>query len=548
MVGTWWPIAKAEFLVRTAKLHRARKLLYPGLIVVSVLIVLFGIPNIVSFFLSEYGSGFDLLLATSLPSLMRTMMLVIWLMVLIIPLSNSLENLKTDQWEILFSSNVKTRDILFGSYLGKVPVYGLITLVLSSVIVAPFVYAYNVSIIGQLLMYAILILFGITTIWISNVVGTALHAKIGQSPRGDDIAKALSWAMVPIMFLPSMSAIYWTESIVSLMGLEISMLLPSTWVADLLTWISISESSLLPSSIANIQNYWIQISPVISLALICGFVFAVYVIGFRSADSLFTMEAGFGSNKVTTVGRENIGIRGVRRIFGSNFGIIVATSLKDYTRKLQNVAKISYAIFLSLMIPLLLSTGPMTNVIDDPIFIPVMSCLSIGMMLGIFGGIVFGGIGLLDSQDQLWILKGSPAGIPRFIAARVLSYMMLASIIALLPSVFTGILLQFTLSTIVLMFVFVYTIVVSGIFIGVGITAFNPSYDDTSSSAFTINTVATILITMISLMAGLIPGVLTAITQGSIAPALTIAVIPAPIIGLIILIAGSIKLNISEVV
>lgn len=510
--------------------------------------MLFGIPNIVSFFLGEFGVGFELLLATSLPGLMRTMMLVIWLMVLIIPLSNSLENLKTDQWDILFSSNVKTRDILFGTYLGKVPVYGLITLVLSSVIVAPFVYAYNVSIMGQLLMYAILILFGMSTIWISNVISTALHAKIGQSPRGDDIGKALSWAMVPIMFLPSMSAIYWTSSIVSLMGLEVSMILPSTWVADLLTWISVSESSLLPSSIANIQNYWLQISPVISLVLVGGFVIAVYVIGFRSADSLFTMSSGLGSSKVTTVGRENIGIRGVRRIFGSTFGTIVATSLKDYTRKLQNVAKISYATFLSLMIPLLLATGPMTTAVDDPIFIPVMTCLSIGMMLGIFGGVVFGGIGLLDSRDQLWILKGSPKGIPRFIAARVLSYMMLASIIAFLPSVFTGFILQFGITTTLLMFAFVYAIVVSGIFVGVGITALNPSYDDTSSSSFTINTVATILITMLSLMAGLIPGVLTAITQGSIAAALTIAAIPAPVVGLIILFIGTIKLSRSEVV
>ena len=548
MQGKWWPIAKAEFLVRTVKLHRSRKILYPALIAVSLLVVLFGIPKIVSFFLAAYGAGFDLLLATSLPSLMRTMMLVIWLMVLIIPLSNSLENLKTDQWDILFSSNVKTKDILFGTYLGKVPVYGLITLVLSSVIVTPFVYAYNVSILGQLLMYAIIILFGLTTIWISNVIGTALHAKIGQSPRGDDIAKALSWAMVPIMFLPSMSAIYWTDAIVSLMGMEMSMLLPSTWVADILTWISVSESSLLPSSIANIQNSWFQISPVISLALVCGFAFVVYVVGFRSADTLFSMSSGFGSSKVTTVGKDNIGIRGVKRIFGSKFGVIVATSLKDYTRKLQNVAKISYATFLSLMIPLLLATGPLTSVVDDPIFIPVMSCLSIGMMLGIFGGIVFGGIGLLDSQDQLWILKGSPAGIPKFIAARVLSYMMLASFIAFLPSVFTGFLLQFTISTTVLMFLYVYAIIVSGIFIGVGITAFNPSYDNSSSSAFTINTVATILITVISLMTGLIPGVLAAITQGSIASALIISIIPPPLVGLVILFVGAFKLNFSEVV
>jgi hypothetical protein len=548
LVGTWWAIAKAEFLVRTVRLHKARKILYPGLVGVSFLFVLFIIPNLISLLLGNYGAGFELFLATSLPGLMRTMMLVIWLMVLILPLSNSLENLKTDQWDILLSSNVKTRDILFGTYLGKVPVYGLIALILSSIIVSPFVYSYNVSIIGQLLMYSIIILFSITTIWLSNIFSTALHAKIGQSARGDDIAKALSWGMVPIIMVPSMGALYWSSEVVALMGLEASILLPSTWVADILTWISVNTSTLPPSSIINIQNYWFQINPLISLGLVCFFTLAIYYIGLRGADTLFTLNYGFSSNKVTTVGRENLGIRGVRRIFGANFGVIVVTSLKDYTRKLQNVAKISYAIFLTLLIPLLLATGPLANIVGDPIFIPVMTCLSIGMTLGILGGVVFGGIGLLDSQDQLWILKGSPSGIPKFIAARVVSYMLLASFIAVIPSVSSGILLHFTVPMIVMTYLFVYSVLVSGIFIGVGITAFNPSYEDTSSSAFVVNTIGTIFITMIALIVGLIPGVLIAITQSTIIPALTIAAIPAPIIGLIILIVGTIKLNISEVV
>ena len=276
--------------------------------------------------------------------------------------------------------------------------------------------------------------------------------------------------------------------------------------------------------------------------------FIVFFIGFRSADSLFSLGSGLGSKKVITVGPENFAIRGVRRIFGSTFGVIMATSLKDYTRKLQNVAKISYAIFLSMMIPLLLAFGPLANVVDDPIFVPVMTCLSIGMMLGIFGGVVFGGIGLLDSQDQLWILKGAPSGVPKFILARVLSYMMLGSIIAIIPAVFAGVLLQLAVSTIAMIVLYVYSIVVAGIFIGVGITAFNPSYEDSSSSAFVVNTIATIFITMIALIAGLIPGVLMAITQGVLGPALTIAAIPAPIVGLVILFAGTIKLNISEVV
>jgi hypothetical protein len=548
LAGTWWPIAKAEFLVRTVKLHRARKILYPLLAGFCLLFVLFATPNIVTFFLGEFGAGVDLFLATSLPGLMRTIVLVIWLVVLIIPISNSLENVKTDQWDILFSNNVKTRDILLGTYVGKLPIYGLLGLVLSSIIVVPFVLIYNVSIIGQLLMYSITILFAITTIWLSNVISTALHAKIGQSPRGDDIAKALSWALVPIIAIPAMGAMYWTGEITALMGLEISMILPSTWAADLLTWIAITTSSLPPSSIFNLQAYWFQVSPAISLLLFSGFSIAIYVIGFKSADRLFSLGSGLGSKKVITVGPENIVIRGVRRLFGAKFGVIMVTSLKDFTRKLQNVAKISYALFLALFIPLVLAFGPLTNVVRDPIFIPMMTCLSIGMMLGILGGVIFGGIGLLDSQDQLWILKGAPRGVPKFIAARVISYMMLGSILAVIPSVFSGIILGLPTSTIGVVVLYVFSIILGGIFIGIGITAFNPSYSDSSSSAFVINTIATIFVTIIALIVGLIPAITMAIEQGVIEPALTLAAIPAPLIGLIILFAGTIKLNISEVV
>lgn len=548
MAGTWWAIAKAEFLVRTVKLHKARKILYPALVGFCLLFVLYATPNIVTFFLGEFGAGVDLFLATSLPGLMRTIMLVIWLAVLIIPISNSLENVKTDQWEILFSNNVKTRDILLGTYVGKIPIYGLLGLVLSSIIVAPFALIYNISIIGQLLMYSITILFAITTIWLSNVISTALQAKIGQSPRGDDIAKALSWVLVPIIAIPAMGAMYWTGEITALMGLEVSMILPSTWVADILTWIAITTSSLPPSSIFNIQTFWFQVSPVISLLLISGFSITIYVIGFKSADRLFSLGSGLGSNKVITVGPENIVIRGVRRLFGAKFGVIMVTSLKDFTRKLQNVAKISYALFLALILPLLLAFGPLTNVVRDPIFIPMMTSLSIGMMLGILGGVVFGGIGLLDSQDQLWILKSAPLGVPKFITARVISYMMLGSILAVIPSVFSGIILGLPTSTIVVVALYVYSIVLGGIFIGIGITAFNPSYSDSSSSAFVINTIATIFITIIALIVGLIPAITMAISQGVLEPALTLAAIPAPLIGLIILFAGTIKLNISEVV
>ena len=548
MVGVWWSIAKAEFLVRTVKLHRARKILYPALVGLSFLFALFATPSIISFFLRKYGPGFDIMLATSLPGLMRTMMLVVWLVVLIIPISNSLDNVKTDQWDILFSTNVKTSEILFGTYLGKISIYGLLAIILSSIVVAPFVYVYDISVFGQLMMYSIIILFAVATIWLSNVISTALHAKIGQSPRGDDIAKALSWAVIPIVAIPAMGALYWSGQIVALLGLEVSMILPSTWIADILTWIAVNNSSLPPSSIFTFKEYWFQISPILSVGLVSVFIFGIYYFGFKSADTLFEFGDTFGSKKVTTVGSENIAIRGIRKVFGANFGIIMAISLKDYTRKLQNIAKISYAIFLSLLVPLLIGYGPLASVVPDPIFVPVMTAIIIGMMLGIFGGIVFGGIGLLDSQDQLWILKSTPSGIPRYIAARVLTYMMLGVVIALIPSILSGVLLNLSLSAITMSIIYTYSVVMSGIFIGVGITAFNPSYADSSSSAFVINTIATILITMIALMIGIIPGILYAIHNHALVPALLIAATPAPVAGILVLTAGTLKLHFSEVV
>jgi hypothetical protein len=505
------------------------------------------VPRILGYFFSEYGAAFDILLATSFPGLLRTIMLVIFMLVLIVPISNSLENVKIGQWEILFSNNVKTRDLLFGTFIGKIPVYGIFVIALAPIVVSPFVYAYNVSIVGQLSMYLVIFLFAIITIWLSTVFATALHAKIGTSPRGDDIGKALSWALVPLVALPAMGSMYWMNSVVSLLNLDISMILPSTWCADILTWIAMHTSNLRPSSIMNLEMYWFAVSPIVDVIILGLFSAVVLVVGFKSADRLFAYGASPGSQKVARAGPDNIFIRGIRRLFGARFGTIVAISFKDYSRKLQNIAKLSYGIFLAVIVPLLVGFGPFATMVDDPIFVPVMTSLMIGMMLGIFSGIIFGGVGLLDSQDQLWILKSSPRGVPKFIVARVLSYMMIGLPYAMFPAIVSGLLLNFTISQILTVGMFVYSIVLGGIFIGVGITSANPSYDDTSSGAFVINQIATIVLMMICVIVSVIPGVVMAIRQGIFAYALTISSIPTPIIGLVILMIGMIRLNVSEV-
>jgi hypothetical protein len=125
--------------------------------------------------------------------------------------------------------------------------------------------------------------------------------------------------------------------------------------------------------------------------------------------------------------------------------------------------------------------------------------------------------------------------------------MMIGLPYAFFPAFFTGYLLNFTISEILVVCIFVYSIVLGGIFVGVGITAINPSYEDTSSGAFIINQIGTILVMMICVILSIVQGVLIAIHQGFFAYALTISSIPTPIIGLIVLMFGMIRLNVSEV-
>nr|KXH77029.1 MAG: hypothetical protein AM324_04510 [Candidatus Thorarchaeota archaeon SMTZ1-83] len=496
---------------------------------------------------SRLGGAFEAMLATSFPGLLRTIMLAVWMFVMIIPISNSLENVKIGQWEILFSNSVKTRDLLLGTFVGRIPVYGIFVIALAPIAVSPFVYAYKVSITGQLLMYLVIFVFAIVTIWLSTVFSTALHAKIGASPRGDDLGKALSWALVPIVALPVMGSMYWTSSVVALLNLDVSMILPSTWCADILSWIAMYTGSLRPSSIMNLESYWFAVSPIIDMFLLAAFSLVVLYLGFKSADRLFSYGTSPGSQRVPRAGPENLFIRGVRRVFGGRYGTIVATSFKDFTRKLQNIAKLSYGLFLAILIPLLIGFGPFAAVVDDPVFIPVMSTLMLGMMSGVFSGVIFGGVGLLDSRDQLWILKSAPRGVPKFIVARVVSYMIVGIPYALIPAIFTGFLLNFALNDTLLMCVFVYSIVLGGIFVGVGVTASNPSFEDTSSGAFVINQIATILIVMILMIVSIIQGVIVAIRQGVFGASVLLSSIPTPVVGLVVLTLGIIRLNFSEV-
>jgi hypothetical protein len=391
------------------------------------------------------------------------------------------------------------------------------------------------------------VVFALVNIWLANIIVTVIQAKIGGSSRSEDVSRALSWAIIPIIAVPGMAIMYFAQQFALIMNTDIFLFLPSTWCADLVTWLAIyfNGVNIPASSIMNLE-YILQLGPALDFLLVAAFSALVLIGGIYSSDRLFSIGALSGPSSVASVGKENIFLRGIRRIHGGRFGVLIITSLKDYGRKLQNISKLGYAIFLSILIPLLLKFGPLGAVVDDPLFIPIMTTLMLGMMLSIFAGIAFGGVGLLDSKDQLWIFKSTPKGVPRFIASRITSYFLFALPYILVPSLITWLIMG--LSVVELLLLLCYTIcsVYGAILVAIGITAFNPTYDNQTSTSFALNTATTVMMIAITSIASLVFGLLSAFETGEFYQSLTLMSIPLPVLGAIIITLGTLKLSWAE--
>lgn len=539
MARNWLSIAKAEFLILTSRFRSVRKFVTFIMFLFAISWALVIAPRIMSSIVDLFAEEFQLILAIAFPGLMRSVMLILWILILIYPISYALQEIKIGQWEILLSNNVGTKDMLLGMFLGKIPNYGLLVLFLSPILLSPFIIVYQVSLLGQVLMYAVLFIVALSTLWFSNILSVAIQAKLGESSRGNDIAKAFSIVVAMVFLVPLYGLMFFAGPLSEVMGLDVFHLIPSTWGADLITWIAIYQNGIgLPSSSILIFEEILGFSIVLDALFVGVFGLFLILVGIFSADRLFTIEAGARTEVVTTVGNENLVLRGIRRIYPGHFGVLVVTSLKDFGRKAQNISKVGYSIFLAILLPIIMNYS-LTSQIDDPLFLPVMTTLTVSMMLGMIGAITFGGVGFLESKNQLWIIQGTPNGAYKFIIARIAGYTLLGIPIALIPTITVTLILGFDVYAMVYMFVNVFLVVFGAILVGIGITANNPAFEDTKSSAFYVNTFTSILVIMLSLMFGFIGSIFIIILDGNVILSMAIANAPLIISGLLTVLIGA---------
>ncbi|MGY5876140.1 MAG: hypothetical protein RTU30_10365 [Candidatus Thorarchaeota archaeon] len=546
MTRNWFYIAKAEFQIQTSGIRKHRSAVVLGSFVAGITWALLIAPSLMGYILNGVLGIPQSVVAAVMPGLMRAGIMFLWLILLILPLSNALQEVRVGQWEILLSNNVQTREILVGSFVGRFSVYGLYVLYLAPLLVAPFAQALEVSILGQGIMYITFFVITVSTIWLSNLLVTAIQSKLGASSRGRDLAKGLSIVLSLVAILPLVGLQLFAPVMSEILGMNIFLLFPFTWGADLVSQVAVIFNGIgLPIGGLDTALGCPLSSNVV---LLSGFSVFIVVLGLLAADRFFVIGESARTDSVMTIRSENLILRGVRRVSSGSFGILIVTGLKDFGRKAENLSRL--ALFM-----ILVSVVPVFIYIRAGAFELTSVIVMMSLMLGFLGVQVFGGAGFLESRDQLWTIQAAPYGVKRYVRAKAVQSLLLTIPVVIIPGVLYTILLGLDLSQVIFLMSAIFMSCVGGAFVGIGVAASNPSYDDTKSGAYRTNNLRAMGLVVVSFMWYIIADIVLSILDlsslmnfiwESQTINILVQVIPLPIVGLVTILVGSHRLSCLE--
>jgi hypothetical protein len=186
-------------------------------------------------------------------------------------------------------------------------------------------------------------------------------------------------------------------------------------------------------------------------------------------------------------------------------------SLKDYGRKAQNLSKIFYGVVLAIILPILMQQ---MSIMDGDVFEIEALLPMITIMIGIVGIFPFAGTGFLESKDQLWIIRSAPKGASRFMRARIATGFMMAVPLSAAPTL--AMTFMFNLAPLMALQIFVtaYIVVCGAVMVAMGVTAQNPNYEDTKSSAHQTVLVTSMMLTQFTLIGPLFAAIFLDIGLG----------------------------------
>ena len=423
----WRVIAKNEILLRTSSFRNYRKWFFITLYSLLFLWAFIFAPILFDLFMPTLADQFSSVFKPAVAVIIESIMMVLFLMLLIYPLNNVYREGETGVKESLLTTPVRPNDIFLGEFLGKAPIYTMIVLLISPIVIGMINPIINFTFPQYLIIYCSV--FGL--VYFANLVGSIvaswLEHKISKNEKARDLGKALIWIFTIIVVAIMYAIIFFLNHLLTHPELKNWLAFyPSLWFSNIILYII--DPILLNSFILNM---WINLLLVVAIPT------SVLSIAYKKAESFYTLETGIEKSNITIVKHENMIYRLIRNVSGRSWGGLIIVQLKRFFRKKANIARIAYIVGLLGFMSWFISR------MSEDAFGTVLSSTILIAIGGGIGSIIIGHLVFVDSKDVIWIYKRSPRGIKSLVYSYLLTMLIInifiSTLITTLFAIFTSI-------------------------------------------------------------------------------------------------------------
>lgn len=481
---TWLSIAKTEYRVTTSRIREIRPFLPYLLIGGLATYILFIAPSIVDLVVDDLH---ELMLSIVAVALIEVFLFVYFIMFASLPITSTIQDIKTDHIEIYLSSPVKQSDILIGEFIGKIPFYAAFAALIGGTFTAA-LFPLGLDAFQIIAIVIIFIVLFLSATWIGTMIAVVLRSILMKSARGRDIGKGLAI----IVILPVVAIIYfiiggYLEALKDPQTAELVQdifgFFPWGWGAEVIVVFAQNPGDIFAIEFTTI----IQFSGLI--VFFCGSL----LIGGKVANRVYNLEpTSFSASKSKS---NSLFYNSIKKLGGGgSSGLLLSSSFKIYFRKARNIAWIIYGVGLITVMNIFLSRP------DDPESAFIMS-LFIGPLLAAF---VASDISL-QGKENLLLYRQTPTGTAKYLKIKLFQYLVtILPIVFVVEATINLLVPNITLEVLVLNVLLTVLIAGAATTFTLGLFLLNPAFHD-KSGEFMINIQVCVFVVMISFFALLIP-------------------------------------------
>jgi hypothetical protein len=137
-------------------------------------------PSLVSLIIDE---AIALLLSQVAVALIQILLLMIFFYSIIIPISNALKEVQTEQLELILAAPVRPSDVLLGEFIGSIPILAIFVTVVAGLFTA-ILSPMGLDLLQIAIMITIFALTFLSAFWIGILIAALLRTKLGKTARG----------------------------------------------------------------------------------------------------------------------------------------------------------------------------------------------------------------------------------------------------------------------------------------------------------------------------------------------------------------------------